>query len=84
MSKLEEMLKYVSEHNEFYKNRIKEYGITNPLDIKRDIEQFSIITREDLQENKNAIISSEYRIKNFTNHLYKLSSSGTSGVPVET
>ena len=24
MSKLEEMLKYVSEHNEFYKNRIKE------------------------------------------------------------
>ena len=26
MSKLEEMLEYVSEHNEFYKNRIKEYA----------------------------------------------------------
>ena len=33
MTKLEAMLKYVSEHNDFYKKRIKEYGITNPLDI---------------------------------------------------
>ena len=31
--KLVKMLKYVSEHNDFYKKRIKEYGISNPLDI---------------------------------------------------
>lgn len=31
MTKLEAMLKYVSEHNDFYKKRIKDYGITNPL-----------------------------------------------------
>lgn len=33
MTKLKEMLKYVSVHNDFYKNRRKEYGIANPLDI---------------------------------------------------
>ena len=48
MSKLEEMLKYVSEHNEFYKNRIKEYGIKDPLDIT----QWPILTRKELQENR--------------------------------
>lgn len=33
MTKLESILKYVSEDNDFYKNRIKEYGIKDPLDI---------------------------------------------------
>ena len=33
MSKLEEMLLYVSEHNDFYKNRIKEHGIKDPLTL---------------------------------------------------
>ena len=31
--KLVKMLKYVSEHNDFYKKRIKEYGISHSLDI---------------------------------------------------
>ena len=48
MTKLETMLKYVSEHNEFYKNRIKEYGIKDPLDIT----QWPILTRKELQENR--------------------------------
>ena len=30
--KLVKMLKYVSEHNDFYKKRIKEYGIPHSLD----------------------------------------------------
>ena len=44
--KLVRMLKYVSEHNDFYKKRIKEYGITNPLDIT----QWPVLTRKELQE----------------------------------
>lgn len=35
MTKLELLLKYVYEHNNFYKNRVKEYGIKNPLDINQ-------------------------------------------------
>lgn len=45
MTKLEQMLKYVSEHNEFYKNRIKEYGIKDPLVIT----QWPIHIRKEFQ-----------------------------------
>ena len=78
MSKLEEMLKYVSEHNEFYKNRIKEYGITDPLDIT----QWPILTRKELQENRYNMFSDGYMTKYSNQQLYRRSSSGSSGVPV--
>ena len=61
MSKLEDMLKYVSEHNDFYKNRIKEYGIENPLDIT----QWPILTRKELQENRYNMFSDGYQSKYF-------------------
>lgn len=48
MTKLTEMLKYVSNYNDFYKNRIKEYGIVNPLDITN----WPILTREELQNSR--------------------------------
>ena len=47
MTKLEAMLKYVSEHNDFYKKRIKDYGITNPLDIT----QWPILTVNDIKKH---------------------------------
>ena len=78
MSKLEEMLKYVSEHNEFYKNRIKEYGIKDPLDIT----QWPILTRKELQENRYNMFSDGYKSKYFNQQLRRQSSSGSSGVPV--
>ena len=78
MSKLEEMLKYVSEHNEFYKNRIKEYGITDPLDIT----QWPILTRKELQENRYNMFSDGYKSKYFNQQLRRQSSSGSSGMPV--
>lgn len=78
MSKLEEMLKYVSEHNEFYKNRIKEYGIKDPLDIN----QWPILTRKELQENRYNMFSDGYKSKYFDQQLRRQSSSGSSGVPV--
>lgn len=78
MSKLEEMLKYVSEHNEFYKNRIKEYGIKDPLDIN----QWPILTRKELQENRYNMFSDGYKSKYFNQQLRRQSSSGSSGVPI--
>ena len=78
MSKLEEMLKYVSEHNEFYKNRIKEYGIKDPLDIT----QWPILTRKELQENRYNMFSDGYKSKYLCHQLKRTSSSGTSGVSV--
>lgn len=78
MSKLEKMLKYVSEHNEFYKNRIKEYGIKDPLDIT----QWPILTRKELQENRYNMFSDGYKSKYFNQQLRRQSSSGSSGVPV--
>lgn len=78
MSKLEELLKYVSEHNDFYKNRIKEYDITNPLDIT----QWPVLTRRELQENRYNMFSDGYKTKYFNQQLRRQSSSGSSGMPV--
>ena len=78
MSKLEEMLRYVSEHNEFYKNRIREYGIKDPLDIN----QWPILTRKELQENRYNMFSDGYKSKYFNQQLRRQSSSGSSGIPV--
>ena len=78
MSKLEEMLKYVSEHNDFYKNRIKEYGIKDPLDIT----QWPVLTRKELQENRYNMFSDGYKAKYFSQQLRRQSSSGSTGVPV--
>lgn len=78
MTKLEAMLKYVSEHNDFYKKRIKEYGITNPLDIT----QWPVLTRKELQENRYNMFSDGYKAKYFNQQLRRQSSSGSSGVPV--
>lgn len=77
--KLVKMLKYVSEHNDFYKKRIKEYGITNPLDIT----QWPILTRKELQENRYNMFSDGYKSKYFNQQLRRQSSSGSSGVPVD-
>lgn len=76
--KLVEMLKYVSEHNDFYKNRIKEYGITNPLDIT----QWPVLTRKELQENRYNMFSDGYKSKYFNQQLHRQFSSGSSGIPV--
>ncbi len=78
MPKLEELLKYVSEHNEFYKNIIKEYGITDPTDIK----QYPVLTRHQLQENRYDLFSDGFASKYFYQQLRRQTSSGSSGVAV--
>ena len=76
--KLVKMLKYISEHNDFYKKRIKEYGITNPLDIT----QWPVLTRKELQENRYNMFSEGYKRKYFSQQLRRQSSSGSTGMPV--
>ncbi len=76
--KLTKMLKYVSKHNDFYKNRIKEYGIKDPLDIT----QWPILTRKELQENRYNMFSDGYKTKYFNQQLRRQSSSGSTGVPI--
>ena len=78
MDKLEAMLKYVSEHNDFYKKRIAEYGIRNPLDIS----QWPVLTRKELQENRYNMFSDGYKTKYFNQQLRRQSSSGSTGVPI--
>lgn len=78
MTKLELMLKYVSEHNDFYKKRIKEYGIKDPFDIT----QWPVLTRKELQMNRYNMFSDGYKSKYFNQQLRRQSSSGSSGVPV--
>lgn len=76
--KLERLLRYVSENNEFYKNRIKEYGIKNPLDIT----EWPVLTRKELQENRYNMFSTGYKSKYFNQMLHRQSSSGSTGIPV--
>ncbi len=78
MNKLERMLKYVSEHNDFYKRRIEEYGITNPIDIN----QWPILTRKELQNNRYNMFSDGYKMRYYNQQLKRQSSSGSTGVPV--
>ena len=78
MTKLEKMLKYVSEHNDFYKNRIKEYGIKDPLDIT----QWPVLTRKELQENRYNMFSDGYESKYYNQQLRRQSSSGSTGMPI--
>ncbi len=79
MTKLEKLLKYVSEHNEFYKTMIKDYKISNSTDII----QYPIVTKEVFQNHRKITLSDEYSVHHLTNRLYTMSSSGTSGFPVE-
>lgn len=78
MTKLEMMLQYIAEHNDFYKKIIRDHGITNPLDIT----QYPILTRQQLQQNRYNMFSDGYKTKYFDQQLRRQTSSGTSGTPV--
>lgn len=78
LTKLEETLKYISEYNDFYKNRIKKYNIANPLDIT----QWPVLSRKELQENRYNMFSQGYKVKYYNQQLHRQSSSGSSGIPI--
>ena len=78
MEKLKKILRFVSKHNDFYKRRIEEYGISDPLDINN----WPILTRKELQENRYDMFSDGYKSKYYNQQLKRHSSSGSSGLPV--
>lgn len=78
MSRLEELLEYVSEHNDFYKDIIKKCGIKNPIDIN----QYPILTRRILQTNRYNMFSEGYKMQYYDLQLRRKASSGSSGIPV--
>ena len=78
MSKLENILKYISKHNDYYKNIIEKNGIAAP----GDIGAYPILSREELQINRYNMFSDGYKTKYFSQLLRRQSSSGSSGVPV--
>lgn len=78
MSKLENILKYVSKHNEFYKKIIEANKISDSLDIT----QYPVLTRKQLQANRYNMFSDGYKSKYYSQQLRRQSSSGSSGMPV--
>lgn len=78
MTKLECLLEYVSQNNSYYKDIIKTYNITNPLDIT----QYPLLTREMVQKNRYSMFSNGFKNSFFYSHLKRQSSSGSSGIPV--
>ena len=78
MDKLKQFLSNVYESNAFYKNIVTTHGITDPADIN----QYPILTREQLQCNKHSIFSDGFQSEYFLQKLRRQISSGTSGVPL--
>ena len=74
MTKLEKMLKYVSEHNEFYKNR----GLVHNFSLSN----IPVIDRLVVQGARRKILSNEYLGLNMRN-LITFVTSGSSGQPLK-
>lgn len=78
MNKLEKLLKYVSENNDYYKELIIKNNIKNPLDIN----EYPILTRRELQENRYKLFSNGYLNQYNNQKLKHKSSSGSTGIPI--
>lgn len=79
MSKLEEILKYVSEHNEYYKEIIEKHRITNLIDIN----QYPLLSRDDMLNNIGKMISPQYIDDYIANRLKCVVTSGSTGKPLK-
>ncbi len=78
MNKIESILKYVSENNEFYRDIIKKNGIKDPLNIN----EYPILTKQDIQNNRYDMFSYGYKAKYYAGLLHRQFSSGSTGIPV--
>lgn len=77
MTKLNDIINYVSNNNDFYKKKC-----TKGTNEKNKIDYFPILTRENLQKNRYNMFSNSYKSKYYYSELKKQSSSGSSGVPI--
>jgi phenylacetate-CoA ligase len=80
LTKIKSLINYAQQNVPYYKNLLNSKNF-NIEDIKSiaHLSDFPILTRNDIQANRNILISDKYRI----NKLEKSSSSGTTGIPIE-
>ena len=77
-NKLKELINHAYINIPFYHKRFKKYNFhPNYLKTIRDIKKIPILTRQDIQENIEILYS-----KNFKGKIFKNSSSGTTGIPI--
>ena len=77
--KLQETIKHAYETIPFYREKMREKGL-KPIDIrsKEDLRKIPILSKQEVRENFEKIISSAYKKRK----LRKLLTSGTSGTPL--
>lgn len=79
LKKLKKMLYHASKTVPFYQERFKEVGFSiDDLNSIKDLEKIPALTRSDLQNEWERIVSNDYNIEN----LSRGSSSGSTGLPV--
>lgn len=78
LKKLKDLLRNASENSTYYKDLFKsvDFKVDN-LNSVEDLNKLPILTKEDIINNTNNILSKEKNIK-----LIKSSSSGTTGIPI--
>ena len=80
LNKTRKLLKYAYDHVPFYKKRFLSIGaVPEDFQTARDFEKFPILTRADLMENFNELLSDEYTMKDV-----RISTTGgSSGTPAK-
>lgn len=78
LEKAKSIIQYAYEHTRFYKKRLDDIGL-NPADIQSlsDIEKIPPLTKQDIQNHREDLISDEYNV----DELMKDASGGSTGEP---
>lgn len=78
--KLSALLRFVWEHNSFYRTRLDDAGV-HPDNVKSltDLARLPILTKDDIREHRSEMISDGYAVKNL---LWKRTG-GSTGVPLQ-
>jgi phenylacetate-CoA ligase len=73
------MVRYAYDTVPFYNRLFREYGVSpNDIKTKTDLKKLPIISKKELRQNKQEIISKDYNVKN----LRAMSTSGSTGEPL--
>ena len=78
--KIAQILQYAYEHVPFYKRNFDKNGVC-PTDFKHiaDLQKFPILTKDDIRNNLNDLISDEFNVKKLT----KYHTSGSTGTAID-
>lgn len=77
MDKLQKLLKYVENNNDFYASRLKDRN------VHCEIDNYPLLSRAELQNGRYDMLSNSYNGKKF-DLLIRRTTSGSSGIPINT